>query len=640
MKARRKKILRNVHILLPVVTSLVCWPPMSFGLKGTAETLIDQRLKQDSRINTAGSKPLKQVTSKPKLAKKNTSASRTIQQVGMISPVGNVATGNGYAAFNGIGNHSYHTGIDLPGENEKTVVHAADSGTVYEVVGLAHASRCKDPNANPPCSEEEKLEKIRIWNDVNNNGEVNQGELEAPKNTDREFQDNHGYGMTIVIYHSDQRLYTQYSHLSAIKKEIWEAVINNNSSREVNKGDAIGVVGHSADKDLYKECPPFCPHLHFEVKTAHDESGQLTAKYPYWGYTPDIPENYGYQDPLKAIHPPSVANEVTPFSFRVIDNEICPDGWRWCEGIERGTRIYSGPGANYAVLGWTGKDQVLVAESKVKTIDTCKDGSKINREWYRTYLPNRPGLSPTYGWVPSHRCKKKDEKDHVTLFAPETTAQILNIKQEEYLRREAGEENCSSDVIVTKGKCVQVWDRMKDTYRTTRVWNGSRFAIKSTMQIAGQPWYEIYIPRIYFLDAFKACDIKPHPSDNQDQCVGDISTAWIPSKLINDAQKLGKANILQDIDIYQLITTHETTIGRTVYTEGYPKGNIISHLKKGDTVAVIKVFFNDSESKFTLKVMTEDGKTGYILRNDVQFNEPYGDRGTMTSIYLQTSYDV
>jgi len=84
---------------------------------------------------------------------------------------------------------------------------------------------------------------------------------------------------------------------------------------------------------------------------------------------------------------------------------------------DRGVRIYTGPGTNYSVIGWTGLDQVLVADA---TAESTIPGDSINdRLWYRIHLPNRLGSS--YGWVAS------EKSDGTLLVRHEPLATIVEV---------------------------------------------------------------------------------------------------------------------------------------------------------------------------------------------------------------------
>ena len=97
--------------------------------------------------------------------------------------------------------------------------------------------------------------------------------------------------------------------------------------------------------------------------------------------------------------------------------------------------------------------------------------------------------------------------------------------------------------------------------------------------------------------------------------------------------------IYNDVKVYEAIATKDITIDRTFYPEGYPIGNTIATLRKGEKIEVLKIFPNNSDSRYTLKIKTENGKTGYILCDAVKLLKAKGDRSALISIYLSLSYE-
>src|SRR5437870_13782280 len=96
------------------------------------------------------------------------------------------------------------------------------------------------------------------------------------------------------------------------------------------------------------------PHVHFEVKeqgvleSPRDDNGAI-----YWGYTPDLPDGYGYSDPFLYLYPPASSASLPLTALRIVDEE------GGSTTTNRGIRVYSGPGINYSVLGWTGLGQLF-----------------------------------------------------------------------------------------------------------------------------------------------------------------------------------------------------------------------------------------------------------------------------------------
>jgi len=240
-------------------------------------------------------------------------------------------------------------------------------------------------------------------------------------------------------------------------------------------------------------------HLHFEVKRSGVvESPNSDGGNVYYGYTPDLPDPYGYTDPLVYIHPfPAISSRLV--ALQVVGEEggsTVPD---------RGIRLYTGPGIKYGVLGWTGGSQFLVADAEAIS---NLDGDSISRKWYRVYMPNRRG--PSYGWVAS---KKSSDGTPLVVEAP--SARIVEVINDDNvgwkIRRDP-----SIDCNVSPSNCVRVWDNLYGTYRNALAWNGLRFVQASTFQTGGWTWHQIYIPKTYFIDPGTTGEFAPPPR----QCCG------------------------------------------------------------------------------------------------------------------------
>ncbi|MCB9274572.1 MAG: M23 family metallopeptidase [Lewinellaceae bacterium] len=120
---------------------------------------------------------------------------------------------------------------------------------------------------------------------------------------------DHGMGTTIIIQHrlsNGLTRYSLYAHLNSSAAGLSEGSL-------VDKGQTIGVMGASGYDCATYWCNTNCSspvgcsntHLHFEVKNSgilSNPSGTGT----YYGYTPNAPGGYGYQDPLYYINNNSI----------------------------------------------------------------------------------------------------------------------------------------------------------------------------------------------------------------------------------------------------------------------------------------------------------------------------------------------
>lgn len=99
--------------------------------------------------------------------------------------------------------------------------------------------------------------------------------------------DDQGMGSNVILEHTlgtGEKVYSSYSHLASIDSRV-------KLGSKVKKGQVLGIMGGSG----YGEPNYWGVHLHFELKdlpVTHSPSGG-----PYWGYTPENPDQFGYHDP-------------------------------------------------------------------------------------------------------------------------------------------------------------------------------------------------------------------------------------------------------------------------------------------------------------------------------------------------------
>jgi hypothetical protein len=236
------------------------------------------------------------------------------------------------------------------------------------------------------------------------------------------------------------------------------------------------------------------------------------------GYTPDLPDSYGYQDPFLHINPPPSSTPTT-VAIKVIGEEKGPSN------INRGIRVYSGPGVKYSVLGWTGLDQTFVANATA--LSTISGDSINDRLWYRIYLPNRLGPGSTFGWIAS---KKKDGTVLVQEEPSVIVVDVVNADKGRELRLDPSVDCSSGKQDPVNPNCVRVFDNLQKIHRKVLAWSGMKLVRFNTQIIAGELWQEVYIPKFYFVNPKTACNPPPF----QDQCVGEIETVWLPDAAVCD----------------------------------------------------------------------------------------------------------
>jgi hypothetical protein len=91
--------------------------------------------------------------------------------------------------------------------------------------------------------------------------------------------------------------------------------------------------------------------------------------------------------------------------------------------------------------------------------------------------------------------------------------------------------------------------------------------------------------------------------------------------------------------VFPEIATHEIREGNTVTPPGYPIGEPRFRIVVGQVVDVIDLIPNDTESRYTCKVRTEAGETGFIVCNDLELKQWQGERGELVQILLGKPYE-
>jgi hypothetical protein len=157
-------------------------------------------------------------------------------------------------------------------------------------------------------------------------------------------QDDHGLGNVVVLEHylaNGSRIYTLYAHLDEIDTDIEQKLYKKGlSDGWVNKGDKIGIMGgtkYNHDHRDYEKDPSgqlgWPRHLHFEVKSKptigspacrHRDfklKDPLNLFSPYYGYTPDHPDECGYADPENILGNPNFM-VIDPFDTNSKESDI------------------------------------------------------------------------------------------------------------------------------------------------------------------------------------------------------------------------------------------------------------------------------------------------------------------------------
>ena len=252
-------------------------------------------------------------------------------------------------------------------------------------------------------------------------------------------------GNVIVIAHPNGE-FSLYAHLDCI----WPGII---AGQQVATGTRIGNQGHSADGDQDRT---FVPHTHFEIKD-RAVTGDPTNK-GYSGYTPDLPDGYGYHDARIYINPFSPTS-VSSIAIKVVAPVT--------------QSIRTGPDTSFAAVASIAPSQEFVA--------SATDGS-----WYEIDLPNANG--PVSGWV-------QGSSGTQTFLAVDSSATQIQV---------SGASSSGLDVKLNPGSSPDLvsWDQtFSNCAPTAKIWNGQRFVTPANQN----GFDELYLPTNYYFGSSSTC---------------------------------------------------------------------------------------------------------------------------------------
>ncbi|HVR96740.1 MAG TPA: hypothetical protein VMW27_09010, partial [Thermoanaerobaculia bacterium] len=72
---------------------------------------------------------------------------------------------------------------------------------------------------------------------------------------------------------------------------------------------------------------------------------------------------------------------------------------------------------------------------------------------------------------------------------------------------------------------------------------------------------------------------------------------------------------------------------------GYPIGQPAFSLKPGESVDVLDIFPNDSESGYTCKIRNNSGRIGFLICDNIRMLEWRGDRGSLVRMLVDEPYE-
>lgn len=195
------------------------------------------------------------------------------------------------------------------------------------------------------------------------------------------------------------------------------------------------------------------PHTHFEIKD-RAVTGDSTNE-GYSGYTPDLPDGYGYHDARIYINP-FTPLPISPTSIDVVASS--------------NQAILTGPGTSFAPLasGAPGQEFVAFATS----------GS-----WYQIYLPN--DNAPISGWI-------QGGQNLVTLDSSATRLQVTG----------ASSSGLAIQAGAAAGTNLISWDETKQNCKpTAKIWNGQLYVSAGSQNGSN----EFYLPSNFYFSSANSC---------------------------------------------------------------------------------------------------------------------------------------
>jgi hypothetical protein len=227
----------------------------------------------------------------------------------------------------------------------------------------------------------------------------------------------------------------------------------------ISQGGRIGNIGNSEYGVRYNN---FTPHVHFEIKDA-GVIGDPTGL-GYAGFTPDLPDGYGYHDPRVYIFPFS-QNSISPTAVKVVASQSL--------------NVLTGPDTTYSLLNFvtTGQEYVAFASS----------GS-----WYQIYLPNSEG--PISGWIPASAGSQ-------ALAAPDSSAtkiQVGNTGGSGLLIRPSASGTTN---LISWVNNTGFTPFVQNCNSSAKIWDGQQFVATASQN----GFDEFYMPLNYYFGSNASC---------------------------------------------------------------------------------------------------------------------------------------
>jgi len=252
-------------------------------------------------------------------------------------------------------------------------------------------------------------------------------------------------GNVIVIAHPNGK-FSLYGHLDCV----WPGVV---PGLQVTAGQRIGNMGHSGFGSRDRT---FVPHTHFEIKD-RAVTGDPTHK-GYSGYTPDLPDGYGYHDARIYISP-FPTTSISPTAVKVVASSA--------------QTIFTGPDTSFASLASVAPGQEFVA--------FAASGS-----WYQIYMPN--DNAAVSGWIEA----SSGGQSLVTTDSTATQLQVTGASSSG-LAIQPGPSSATS---------LESWDEtFGNCGPKAKIWNGQRYVSLGSQN----SFNEFYLPSNFYFSSANTC---------------------------------------------------------------------------------------------------------------------------------------
>uniref|UniRef100_A0A832A305 SH3 domain-containing protein n=1 Tax=Desulfacinum infernum TaxID=35837 RepID=A0A832A305_9BACT len=127
-------------------------------------------------------------------------------------------------------------------------------------------------------------------------------------------------------------------------------------------------------------------------------------------------------------------------------------------------------------------------------------------------------------------------------------------------------------------------------------------------------------------------------------CWIQTNSAWNAPPAVADSLRRAETDSLEGVFLeavpyYAKVATRTMRHEATIIPKGYPSGVRLGVIPAGTPVTVLRVFANDTESRYTLRLRTPGGGEGYATAKFFKPLKGAGPRGKILFVHLQGRYE-